>query len=164
MGEKAIQRILVGLDGSAGSAAALEWAITLAKGVDAEIVAVHVFQLSYPLSAPPAGGAMLGIGSEVASLERSLRDGVREAFRTEWTAPLAQAGVRYRELFGEGRAGPVLIEAAEREGADVIVTGRRGLGSLTEILAGSVSQHLVHRANRPVLIIPHPSDEEASGG
>jgi nucleotide-binding universal stress UspA family protein len=163
MGEKAIRRILVGLDGSKGSAAALDWAITWAKDADAEIVAVHVFQLSYPLTAPPAGGTMLGLGSEVASAEELLRQGVKEAFRTEWTAPLAQAGVRYRELFGEGRAGPVLIEAAEREEADVIVTGRRGLGSLTEIVAGSVSQYLVHRSGRPVLVIPNPLREDTDG-
>jgi len=36
------RRILVGLDGSAGSARALAWAIDLAKPLDAEIVAVYV--------------------------------------------------------------------------------------------------------------------------
>jgi nucleotide-binding universal stress UspA family protein len=92
-------------------------------------------------------------------LEQSMRESEKEAFRTQWCAPLLEAGIRYREVFGEGRAGPVLVEAAESEEVDLIVTGRRGLGSLTELLAGSVSQHLVHRANRPVAVIPSPPDQ-----
>ncbi len=38
-------RIVIGLDGSAGSAHALQWAIDMAKGLDAEIVAVHIERL-----------------------------------------------------------------------------------------------------------------------
>jgi nucleotide-binding universal stress UspA family protein len=151
-----IERILVGLDGSPGSSAALDWAIDLARAVDAEVIAVHVFQLPYPMLVPAAGGTSMGVGGEVGSLEQSLRETVKETFRNEWCAPLEKAGVRYREVFGEGRAGPVLEEAAERERADLIVTGRRGLTALREFFAGSVSQHLVHHAGVPVLVIPQP--------
>jgi len=49
-----------------------------------------------------------------------------------------------------------LIEAAERDEVDLIVTGRRGWSSVAELLAGSVSQYLVHRAKRPVVVIPSP--------
>jgi len=160
MNEKAaIKRIMVGLDGSEGSAAALRWTIDLAKTVDAEVIALHAFELPYRVVAPMAGGAGFGVSTELGSFEQSMRENAKEAFRTQWCAPLQEAGVRYREVFGEGRAGTVLIEAAEREEVDLIVSGRRGLGSVTELLAGSVSQHLVHRANRPVVIIPSPSDQ-----
>ncbi len=160
MSDEAIAQILVGLDGSEGSAAALRKAIQLAKAMDAEVVAVHVFQLPYPVLAPAAGGAAMGVGAEVSTFEQSMRERVKEVFRTQWCAPLEEAGVRYREVFGEGRPGAVLEEAAERDNVDLIVVGRRGLGSLTELLAGSVSQYLVHRASRPVLVIPHPSEKE----
>jgi hypothetical protein len=40
--------ILVGLDGSAGSARALDWATAMAKALDAEIVAVHVVRRCRP--------------------------------------------------------------------------------------------------------------------
>ena len=150
-----MERILVGLDGSPGSEAALNWAIDLAKALNAEITAVHVFEMPYPMLIPAAGGVPMGIGGEVGSLEQSLREAIREKFRTDWCAPLANAGVRYREEFGEGRAGPVLEEAARKVRADLIVTGRRGLSSLHEVFAGSVSQHLVHNAGVPVVIIPH---------
>jgi nucleotide-binding universal stress UspA family protein len=153
-------RLLVGLDGSEGSAAALHLAIKLARAIDAEITAMHVFQFPYPVLAPMAGGAAMGIGGEVGSLEESTRESVKQAFETEWCAPLRDAGVRYREVFGDGRPGEQLKGAAERDNVDLIVVGRRGLGSLAELLAGSVSQYLVHRAERPVLITPHPSERD----
>ncbi len=156
MNEKSIKQIMVGLDGSEGSAAALRWTIDLAKTIDAEVIALHAFELPYRAFAPPAGGAAFGVSTEVGSFEQSMRDGAKEAFRTQWCAPLQEAGVRYREVFGEGRAGAVLIEAAERDEVDLIVTGRRGWSSVAELLAGSVSQYLVHRAKRPVVVIPSP--------
>src|SRR5436190_3900210 len=118
-----IGRIIVGLDGSDGSAAALGWAVDLAKAADAEVVAVHVFELPYPLNVPAAGGAALGVSAELVSFQESMRDTVRKTFQTVWCAPLAQSGVRYRDVFEDGRAGPVLVEVANREHADLIVTG-----------------------------------------
>jgi nucleotide-binding universal stress UspA family protein len=156
MSARRIERILVGLDGSAGSAAALEWAIGLAQALGAEVVAVHAFEMPYPVLAPAAGGASLGVGAEVESAERSLRDAVRETFRTEWCGPLVRSGVKHQALFSEGRAGPVLVEAAQSRDVDLVVTGRRGIGAIAELFAGSVSQYLVHRAARPVLVIPTP--------
>jgi nucleotide-binding universal stress UspA family protein len=40
---------------------------------------------------------------------------------------------------------------------DLIAVGRRGRGSLAELLAGSVSQSLIHTATRPVLVAPEPA-------
>jgi 3-phosphoglycerate kinase len=51
----------------------------------------------------------------------------------------------------EGRAGQVLVDAAE--GADLLVVGSRGHGALAEALLGSVGQHCVHHAPCPVLIM-----------
>ena len=51
----------------------------------------------------------------------------------------------------EGNAAQVLIDAAE--GADLLVVGSRGHGGFTEALLGSVSQHCVHHAPCPVVIV-----------
>jgi hypothetical protein len=51
----------------------------------------------------------------------------------------------------EGRAGQVLVDAAE--GADLLVVGSRGHAGLTEALLGSVGQYCVHHAPRPVVIM-----------
>ena len=47
----------------------------------------------------------------------------------------------------------VIIEAAHREHADLVVTGNRGLNGFKEMLLGSTSHHLAHHLARPLVII-----------
>ena len=51
----------------------------------------------------------------------------------------------------EGNAAQVLLDALD--GADLLVVGSRGHGGFTEALLGSVSQHCVHHARCPVVVI-----------
>ena len=48
-------------------------------------------------------------------------------------------------------AGPALVDASN--GAFTMVVGARGLSMIRSVVLGSVSQHLVHRATCPVLIV-----------
>jgi nucleotide-binding universal stress UspA family protein len=152
-----LERILVGLDGSEGSALALRWAIDLAKAVDAEIVAVHAFEVPTPVIAPETG-VPLGLGVDEVEVERTLRETAEQAFVTDWSAPLDAAGVRYRRLLEEGPPGEVLLEIAERERPGLLVAGRRGRRALAALVAGSVSEHLVHHSRIPVTVVPAAGD------
>ena len=142
----------MGLDGSEGSARALDWAIGVASAVDAEVIAVHAHELPMYLARPNG----VPYVPDLESWEQS----ARQEFELRWCAPLAAAGVRRRTVFETGRASEVLLRQAEEVVADLIVTGRRGRGELVELLAGSVSQSLVHRAHCPVVVVPpaHASD------
>jgi nucleotide-binding universal stress UspA family protein len=51
----------------------------------------------------------------------------------------------------EGNAAQVLLDACD--GADLLVVGSRGHGGFTEALLGSVSQHCVHHARCPVVVL-----------
>jgi nucleotide-binding universal stress UspA family protein len=51
----------------------------------------------------------------------------------------------------EGHPAQVLVEAAR--GADLLIVGSRGHGEFAAALMGSVSQHCVHHAPCPVLVI-----------
>jgi hypothetical protein len=42
----AVERIVVGIDGSEAAAAVLRWAIPLARALDAEVIVVHVVELT----------------------------------------------------------------------------------------------------------------------
>jgi nucleotide-binding universal stress UspA family protein len=75
---------------------------------------------------------------------------------------LARAGKRARR---QGIAAPILhcawgdpaeviIEAAAREKADIVVVGRRGRGRLSALLLGSVSQKVASLAPCTVVVVP----------
>ncbi len=141
------RRIVVGLDASPSSEAALGWAIRYARAVGAEVVAVHAFEALVPFASP--------YGETVpAMLDTDLREGVRRRFQEDWCAPLAASGVPYRAVMADGRAAQVLLDVAEREAAELVVSGRRGLNTLGELMLGSVSHRLVHGSRRPVVLVP----------
>ncbi|HSO93591.1 MAG TPA: universal stress protein [Candidatus Dormibacteraeota bacterium] len=139
------KRIVVGLDGSARSARGLAWAIGTAKALEAEVLAVHVFQL---LPQP----AIYGLAPIAFSDE--WQQELRKLFENDWCAPLRAAGVGYRTVFEAGSPAPTLISIAQREHADLIVTGTRGLGGFKQLMLGSVSYQLVLHSTVPVVAIP----------
>lgn len=74
----------------------------------------------------------------------------------EGVAIAREAGLKAEPLAIEA-AGPIwktITDAADQHGAAVIVMGSRGLTQVKSILLGSVSSHVVHHADRPVLVIP----------
>ena len=55
----------------------------------------------------------------------------------------------------------VIADAAEKLGADVIVTGTRGHTAVAGVILGSVAQRLVHLASRPVIVVPQSSQPKS---
>jgi nucleotide-binding universal stress UspA family protein len=141
-----IRKILVGLDGSAGSARAMEWAIAIARPLHAEIIAAHVFQLV------PSVPAVYGLAP--IPFSDDWRQELRRQFENEWCAPLKRAGVPYQMVFQMGSPAETLISVAKQSQSDLIVTGTRGLGGFKELMLGSVSHQLVLHATVPVVVIP----------
>ena len=54
-----------------------------------------------------------------------------------------------------------IVDAAERDGADLIVMGTRGLSGVRSLLLGSCSHHVAQHARSPVLIVPDPEIGDA---
>lgn len=139
--------ILVAVDGSEGSAAALRWARRFADQMGASMGAVRAWE--YPSSAVLPGGPSLRgqdeVTAEVTSeLTRFLRDELAEG--AEGVEVIVEPGV----------ADLAVLRAAERWRADLIVVGRRGLGAVAGRLLGSVSRRVVEGAPCPVAVIPSP--------
>lgn len=140
------QKIVVGVNGSAASDAALRWAIQEAASRGAEIIAVHVLK--------PAGdhGATV---RDVRLREFSyLRADMRSHLKEELFGPLIRADVSHRILVFEGRPASVILQVAEDENADLVVVGNGLHSSVEDLFLGSVAHELSHRVRRPFTLIP----------
>jgi nucleotide-binding universal stress UspA family protein len=62
-------------------------------------------------------------------------------------------GVTVDFLVWEGDPGEAIIDAAQAEGADMIIVGSHGRGAVGRFLIGSVSDHVVRNASCPVLVV-----------
>jgi nucleotide-binding universal stress UspA family protein len=140
--------ILVGVDGSANSQRALEWAAKEAavRHAPLTVLAVHQAVAGF------WGGTLRYAGDE------ALIDRARDAARTETDKVLAGLGSSRPESVTvnavEGRPAEELVNASRD--ADMIVLGSRGGGGFGSLLLGSVSSQVVHHAHAPVVVIPPP--------
>jgi len=134
------RRIVVGVDGSGSSKAALRWAIRQAKLTNSSLDAVIVWQPPYVF-----GFAALVDGVDFEGIAtRVLTQALAEASSLE-------PDVRIHPLVTEGDAAGELVCAAE--GADLLVVGSRGHGGFSSAVLGSVSLHCVLHAHCPVLVL-----------
>jgi nucleotide-binding universal stress UspA family protein len=135
--------VLVGVDGSPGADAALDWAIAGAADED-RIVACRTWEI--PVITGYEGIAIDAEVVQAATVETAERS-VAAACERAGVAP-----DRVDVEVAEGDARMIL----ENRGADadVIVVGRRGHGRLTHALLGSVTTSLVHRPVVPIAVVP----------
>ncbi|SRR5579875_1780864 len=139
------RRIVVGVDGSPPSRAALRWAVGQAALTGAVVDAVTAWRL-------PAGYEWAPDATGIADFEAEARKNLAEAV-SEATREAGDTGsaVDVRPQVVWGHPAQVLIEAAR--GAELLVVGSRGRGGFAGALLGSVSQYCVHHAPCPVLVI-----------
>jgi len=139
-------KIVVAVDGSPASTRAVEWCAAHARALGAEVVALYVVEMSV-LAASSVSLAPL------PTLSEADRDRLLDVVTREWCAPLAAAEVPFRVVMLDGSAASTIMEIADKEDADLVVTGRRGLHGFTELLLGSTSHQLTLHLHRPLLII-----------
>jgi nucleotide-binding universal stress UspA family protein len=143
--------IVVGVDGSAESQQALEWALGQAESRGAELVVVH----SYGHGPSDVSDTYL---ADAGKLEQA-RDAQRNAAEQLIEEALSKAGAEAsgvsvrRELAPGVPPAVALLERAKD--ADLLVVGSRGLGGFPGMVLGSVSQQCAQHAPCPVLVF-HP--------
>jgi len=140
-------RIVVGVDGSEPSKAALRWAIRQAKLTGASVDAVTAWRY-------PAGYGWGPVASGL-DLEGEARSILAEALG-EVSGLYPEVPVR--PLIAEGHTAEVLIRAAKD--ADLLVTGSHGHSGLAKALVGSVSLNCVLHARCPVLVLRDGRDAD----
>jgi nucleotide-binding universal stress UspA family protein len=134
--------VLVATDGGATSAAAEQAGVDLAVTANASLILVSVID---PTGLRLPGGRFLARVDQV----RAQREGALD----ELARSARRRGVDAQFLIWEGDPGDGVIEAAEAEGADLIVIGSRALGPIGRLLLGSVSSHVLAHARCPVLVL-----------
>jgi nucleotide-binding universal stress UspA family protein len=133
--------IVVGVDGSATSQEALRWAVALGDALDAEVVAIHALGL-------------LDHWRDADASARSWRKPLCDLVQRTWCAPLVRAAGAHRVELHDGHPVDVLLAAAEREHAALLVVGSRGVGGNPALALGSTSLRILQTARLPVLVVP----------
>lgn len=145
------RRIVVGIDGSNPSRAALDCALQEAARIDAEISAVVAYDVADYWTA--------GMNEVVASgpeqlLEQVLRHAKSEVdgILRSWQASSSAAVPTVTVLAHPGTPTSVLLE--EASGADLLVVGYGGRGEIRGMLLGSVALRTLIHATCPVMVVP----------
>ncbi len=150
------RRIVVGVDGSDTSRAALRWAMRQASLTGSAVDAVIAWH--YPVMAGGFGWVVVS-ETDITDFKELAAKQLAEVIADEVDPGLE---VRVRSSVVEGNAAQVLLEAAA--GADLLVVGSRGHGGFTSALLGSVSQHCAHLAPCPIVIIRAAGNDGLASG
>ena len=152
--------ILVGTDFSDISDEAMRAAALYARAVNSRVLVAHVFDPTP--NVPPV------VWSRPDLLERSIRVEIEEAIRQTLTGKTAELlkGVPEVEIsvIQHPSPGRALVEAAEDEGADLLILASHGRSGLSRALLGSVAERVVRHAPCPVLVVRARHDDKPKDG
>jgi nucleotide-binding universal stress UspA family protein len=143
-----MERIVVGVDGSPSGRAALRWAVDEAERRGATLVALTAYDV-------PIVYAKDRLGVVVPDYDELLRDArvrAEEVLKEELNTVAVPANVPV-ELVAVEALQPAAALVDRAKDATMLVVGTRGRGGFAGLLLGSVSQHCVHHAPCPVVVV-----------
>jgi len=138
--------VVVGVDGSEGSASTLQWSIELAQRLGLPVSAVFGYS--------PWAATFFGVPPSDSDDVRKL---LRGQFEQQWCAPLPRAGIPHRTRFLLAEAPDALLQAAEEDAALLIALGAHGHSRWSPHMLGSVTTKVIHHSRRPIAVVPDPA-------
>lgn len=141
--EQSVRPVVVGVDGSATSMSAVDFAFDQASRLGLPLVAVHGWELPSLFGPVPPW-----MPEEVEE--------IRMAEKAVLSESLAGHAERYPDVdvtSAVRRGGPAQVLLAAAQDAEMVVVGSRGLGGFRGLLLGSVSQAVLHHATSPVVVV-----------
>ena len=139
--------LVVGIGGDGSGTAAARTTARIASLIGAKLVLVFGYD---PSALGPRGGPL---ESEI----RAIGETAIEEVRAELAA--SYPDLEIESEFVQDKAVEALINVAEARHAEVIAVGHGGEGPFRGALLGSITYELVHRAPRPVLVVPDDPDD-----
>lgn len=152
------QKVLVPLDGSPLAATVLPWVRRYRALAPVELFLLRVVEPATPyVTAGPGGLEPLLPPDDLERRERQAAEELR--------ATAAAEGLPVTALVRTGHPAAEIIRAAGETGADLIVMSTHGRTGLARLLAGSVTEEVIRRSGRPVLVLrPSERDLAAASG
>ena len=155
-------RIVVGIDGTENSIAALHYAVGLAARDGAVVEAVYAFQPYLTAAQYPFAGALPPYGPDGGGTQDPADPGAHPI--TAATEALETLKNTVSTALGNDRADQIMMRAiegephhvlaSEAEFADLLVVGARGHNGPLGLLHGSTAQACTRHATCPVLVVP----------
>jgi nucleotide-binding universal stress UspA family protein len=146
-------RILIAYDGSAGAEQSLRLADSVDWPADSTLrIATVIEPMLLFVGAPMAGGLEIPPPEVDAEVTAYQEEEVTKAARNLRSAHRTVEGIVLR-----GRPATALVEEATRFGANLVMGGSRGRGTISSLLLGSVSAEVVDHAPCPILVSRAPS-------
>lgn len=134
--------ILLPTDGSEGTNSAVDHALDLAAEMGATLHVLHVVDTSVAAGVPEA---------DAASLREILENAGTQAI--DEIEELAKArGISISRAVTHGPVHSEIIEYADTLGVDVIIMGTHGRTGIDRLLLGSVTERVIQRSSRPVIV------------
>lgn len=150
----AFARILVCVDGSESSTKAADHAIEMAKKHDAQLVVLNVIvsQLGYAYSSGTFG--LAGTPGAINDLLTKARQEAKKWFdEVEKKASAQGVKVKAEIIASPTSVVQAIVDYAEKNRVDLIVTGTKGRSGFTKLLLGSVASGVVTYASCPVMVV-----------
>jgi len=147
-------KILVCVDGSESSIKAAGYAIEVAKKHNAQLVALNVVvsQLGYAYSSGAFG--LAGTPGAINDILINARKEAQKWFdEVEKKAAAQGVKVKAEIIASPTSVVPAVVDYAEKNGIDLIVTGTKGRSGFTKLLLGSVASGVVTYASCPVMVV-----------
>jgi nucleotide-binding universal stress UspA family protein len=153
-----MSKVLIATDGSDCAIGAARTAMSLfAPGSDLTVLSVVDVRAEVAVGGTGLLGAEplampMADPTVAAELDEALTEGARDAVQRT-VAALGERGVQPQVLVAHGDPATEIVRVAEDGNYDVVVVGSHGAGFLKRVLVGSVSNHVVHHATCPVLVV-----------
>ena len=143
----ATKPVVVGVDGSDDSKAALKWAVEYGQRYEAPVEALAVWDI------PTSYGYLAAYAESGEKIEERTRELLEETVRDAVGADSAVVQKTER-----GHPSSTLVEASKS--AQLLVLGTRGHGAFAGMLLGSVSQHCVAHSKCPFVVVPSAKEDK----
>jgi len=159
-----IRKILYTTDLSENSVYAFYFAIDLAQKHNATIIILHVVEPVSPHARPFIGTERIvqvqkeNVMEAIEEIKTRLQSFCRTV-EGEIGAPCVE--LVSKTLVPLGLPPEEILNTADREDCDLIILGSHGKGFLAHTFLGNVSNAVLQRARKPVLIIPLPSGKSS---